>query len=241
MPRFTDMHCHFIYGVDDGAQSREDMYAMLDAAHRDGVTDLFATSHVTPGIKSFPYERYYRHLDMAQAYCDQKGYQLELYPGAEILYTPALLPYLQRGDLPSLNGSAYLLVEFVPNISLKELETALMEFENSSYTPILAHIERYQCLYQAKSAFKFKENYDIRYQVNCQTLIKGLSFFKNLTLKHWFSTGLIDFVSSDAHNTSRRPSLMTPAYEVLIGAYGQDYADDLMQGRDLVNLKRHAG
>ena len=27
-----DYHAHFVYGVDDGAQTREEMYAMLDAA-----------------------------------------------------------------------------------------------------------------------------------------------------------------------------------------------------------------
>ena len=32
MSGFTDYHAHFVYGVDDGAQTRDEMYAMLDAA-----------------------------------------------------------------------------------------------------------------------------------------------------------------------------------------------------------------
>ena len=32
MNGFTDYHAHFVYGVDDGAQTREEMYAMLNAA-----------------------------------------------------------------------------------------------------------------------------------------------------------------------------------------------------------------
>ena len=50
MSGFTDYHAHFVYGVDDGAQTREEMYAMLDAAASDGVRHLFATSHSTPGM-----------------------------------------------------------------------------------------------------------------------------------------------------------------------------------------------
>ena len=50
MSGFTDYHAHFVYGVDDGAQTREEMYAMLDAAAADGVRHLFATSHSTPGM-----------------------------------------------------------------------------------------------------------------------------------------------------------------------------------------------
>ena len=53
MSGFTDYHAHFVYGVDDGAQTREEMYAMLDAAAADGVRHLFASSHWTPGMEHF--------------------------------------------------------------------------------------------------------------------------------------------------------------------------------------------
>ena len=66
MSGFTDYHAHFIYGVDDGAQTREEMYAMLDAAAADGVRHLFATSHSTPGMERFPQEIYDRHLALAR-------------------------------------------------------------------------------------------------------------------------------------------------------------------------------
>ena len=45
------IHAHFVYGMDDGAKTREDMEAMLDAAYADGITSLVATPHMTPGIK----------------------------------------------------------------------------------------------------------------------------------------------------------------------------------------------
>ena len=89
MNGFTDYHAHFVYGVDDGAQTREEMYAMLDAAAADGVRHLFATSHSTPGMERFPQEVYDRHLALARAYCTQKGYDLKLEHGSELLYTPA--------------------------------------------------------------------------------------------------------------------------------------------------------
>lgn len=89
MSGFTDYHAHFVYGVDDGAQTREEMYAMLDAAAADGVRHLFATSHSTPGMEHFPQEVYDRHLAFARDYCAQKGYDLKLEHGSELLYTPA--------------------------------------------------------------------------------------------------------------------------------------------------------
>ena len=43
MKGFRDIHSHFVYGVDDGARTREDMEAMLDAAHADGIASLVST------------------------------------------------------------------------------------------------------------------------------------------------------------------------------------------------------
>ena len=85
MSGFTDYHAHFVYGVDDGARTREEMFAMLDAAAADGVTRLFATSHSTPGMEPFPRDVYQRHLDFARAYCAEKGYDLMLENGSEPL------------------------------------------------------------------------------------------------------------------------------------------------------------
>ena len=54
MRGFTDIHAHFVYGVDDGAKTPEDMYRMLDAANADGITCLFATPHATREFTLFP-------------------------------------------------------------------------------------------------------------------------------------------------------------------------------------------
>ena len=127
MSGFTDYHAHFVYGVDDGAQTREEMYAMLDAAAADGVRHLFATSHSTPGMERFPQEVYDRHLALARAYCTQKGYDLKLEHGSELLYTPATGYAAVQRQLLTLGDTGCVLLEFVPNITAKELETALQE------------------------------------------------------------------------------------------------------------------
>ena len=44
--RFSDIHSHFVYGMDDGAQTAQEMEAMLDAAAADGVGRLIATPHM---------------------------------------------------------------------------------------------------------------------------------------------------------------------------------------------------
>ena len=140
MNGFTDYHAHFVYGVDDGAQTREEMYAMLDAAAADGVRHLFATSHSTPGMERFPQEVYDRHLALARAYCTQKGYDLKLEHGSELLYTPAAGYAAVQRQLLTLGDTGWVLLEFVPNITAKELETALQEITGAGYRILLAHM-----------------------------------------------------------------------------------------------------
>ena len=159
MSGFTDYHAHFVYGVDDGAQTREEMYAMLDAAAADGVRHLFATSHSTPGMERFPQEVYDRHLALARAYCTQKGYDLKLEHGSELLYTPAAGYAAAQHQLLTLGDTDWVLLEFVPNITAKEMEAALREITGAGYRILVAHIERYPCLAQHGLLARLHEQY----------------------------------------------------------------------------------
>ncbi|MGN0779380.1 MAG: tyrosine-protein phosphatase [Aristaeellaceae bacterium] len=221
---FADIHAHFVYGMDDGAQTREDMEAMLDAAYADGITSLIATPHVTPGLRPFDSERYQRHLQQAQDYCIQQGYPITLYPGAELLYTPALAQYVVDHTLPSLAGTEQVLLEFSPSIALKELEGALDLLERRGYTPMLAHIERYACLLAGNTAEKVKANHDVLYQVNANTVLNERGFLTARKIRSWFRAGLVDHVASDAHNVRTRPFQLSKAYAALVSQYGEEEA-----------------
>lgn len=164
MEGFTDIHAHFLYGLDDGAKDHQEMEAMLDAAHADGIVNLFATPHVTPGIEPFCKVTIDDRLTEARSYCQKRDYQIRLYSGAEILYTPALEQYMTNHQLPSLGDEYHVLVEFVPNIEFVELEKAVLAFERYGYVPILAHVERYRCLYIGKRAEKLKRNHNVYLQ-----------------------------------------------------------------------------
>ena len=228
LPGLRDIHAHFIYGVDDGAQTVQDMRAMLDAAHENRTTALYATSHRTPGIHHFPEEQYGERLEEARAYCREKGYGLQLYPGAEILYTPALGNYLEHRPLRTLGDSDSVLLEFVPDVSLSEIEEAVSLVEGYGYRPILAHIERYGCLFSS-GVFRLKERHVVRYQVNCGTVLKGLGFFKTRHLRRWLREEVIDFISSDTHDTARRPDRMLQAWEALGKSCSRAYLGRLME------------
>lgn len=228
MTGFCDIHSHFIYGVDDGAKTRETMEAMLDAAYADGITSLFATPHVIPGVQPFDMEAYARHFDEACAYCQERNYAMALYAGAEIMYTPVLKDYVVDHRLPTLAGSDHVLMEFTPDITLQEMESAFDLMGRYGYITVLAHMERYACLFHKRAAAKVKKRHDVRYQVNANTILKKQSLIRSWYIHHWFQESLVDFVASDAHNVNTRPYQMKRAYTELERKYGQTYAGQLV-------------
>ena len=218
MSGFTDYHAHFVYGVDDGARTREEMFAMLDAAAADGVTRLFATSHSTPGMEPFPRDVYQRHLDFARAYCAEKGYDLMLESGSELLYTPAAAYAAAEHSLVTLGGTDWVLLEFVPDVAAAEVETALRQITGSGYRVLLAHIERYPRLARSGALPRLKEQYGIRCQVNAATVLEG-GFFQRRKLDRWLKDGLVDAISSDAHNCTTRASMLRRMVSLTSGGY----------------------
>ena len=220
MKGFTDIHAHFVYGVDDGARTRQDMEAMLDAAHADGVASLFATPHVTPGIRPFDDALFAVHLNEARAYCREKGYEMDLFPGAEILYTPALTSYAMERKLPTLGESNWVLLEFSPDIELQNMQNALTLMERGGYTTLIAHAERYHCLFKGSNAARIREQFDVRFQINANTVLNPPGFFRARRLRKWFHDGWVEAVASDAHDTQRRPFRMKKAYHALKESLG---------------------
>lgn len=110
-PEFVDIHHHFLFGVDDGTGTQDMMYAMLDAAYRDGIRTVFATPHVRPGVCAFERTLCRERLCLARQYCRDKGYLLHVLEGTEVLLTASAVSALSGGRIPTLNGTNYVLVE----------------------------------------------------------------------------------------------------------------------------------
>lgn len=231
MERVTDIHQHLVYGMDDGAQSREDMFAMLRRAADEGIGRIVATPHAVPGVEPFNREDYYRRLDEADDYCRQNGLDIELEEGAEILYTDQTCRFLQEGLVPTLAQSDFVLVEFSPDVPFERLYGALERLAQGGFLPVVAHVERYRCLtMRPANALRVKDSLQVYFQVNCASVLDGCGFWANRFLRKMFEHGMIDAVATDAHNVSSRPARMKAARAALARQYGEDYASRLTDG-----------
>lgn len=225
---FADIHHHLLYGLDDGAETEEQMYQMLTAAAEDGTRYLAATPHISLGFCPFPMEKYTERLNKAQRWCIDNDNGIVLYSGAEILYSDGIVNVLQNGEIPTLGKTRSILVEFLPDISGEKLENAVRKLSNKGFLPVLAHVERYACLHRLELAEKLRELYPVKLQVNASTAAcGGKGIRQKIWLKKMLYRGLVDLIASDAHSTGTRRTQMTQAYACLEKNVGAEAADHL--------------
>ncbi|MBR4615229.1 MAG: hypothetical protein IKO55_06450 [Kiritimatiellae bacterium] len=227
---FVDMHHHFVYGIDDGAQTREDMKNMLLAAYQNGAEEIVATPHATPGREPFRGECFLNHLREANQICSEEGLKLKLHTGCEILYTDDTVRLLESGDIPTLADTGYVLVEFLPQDSYERLRHAARTLGNVGYQPIFAHIERYECLRKGSHLAELHEDYQVIMQVNASTFLRA-GFFERRWLDQLMRKGYVDLVSSDAHSVNTRRFRMHECFDLLKKHYGAEAAQELCHDR----------
>lgn len=228
MEGFVDLHSHILPGIDDGSESLEMTVEMLKIAWEEGIRAMIATPHYREGRLETPTEQllglYHQVVQEAQ----KIDPSFQIYLGNELYNSYNLAEHLETDRAHTLNGTRYVLVEFSPSKSFSEMRTAFRNLQMSGYRPILAHVERYECMVEDENRVGELINAGVYIQLNASSVVSdhGLrgfrlrSFARNL-LKH----GEVHFLGTDAHNTRERAPRMRECMSYVEKKYGSEYAE----------------
>lgn len=138
---YIDLHTHILPGLDDGPADLDSAIALARDMSARGFDKVVATPHCFEGNPS-P-ETIEKQLQLLTKELARCGVPLEILPGAEHTPDPYLVRRLQAGELLTLNGSRYILLE-LPALQPLPAYTAELIFELRvrGYHPVLAHPER---------------------------------------------------------------------------------------------------
>lgn len=227
MPVFADIHNHSLYGVDDGAQTREESEAMIAAAYAEGVRFLCLTPHHHASYYMVDPVLLRARFSELAAWAEARFPDLKLFLGNEVFgYSEGLLA-VQSGAAFTLAGTSTVLFEFQDNVRFEYIRDRAVAAQTLGYTVVLAHAERYGCLYQDIRRVEELVRRRIHIQINASSLTKRLAFRKRRFLKTLLQKELISIVASDAHNISNRPPALLSAYAFISKHYGEEMADRL--------------
>ena len=138
------------------------------------------------------------------------------------------------GEIHSLANSRYVLVEFKYGIHPKDLENAIYNITTSGKIPVIAHIERYECLEKNIKLIEKLIEHGVKIQVNAESVLKPKLFgdkhkkYKQRA-KYFLEKDIVDIISSDAHNLDTRKPYMKEAYDVILKKYGEGKAKLLFE------------
>lgn len=206
-----DMHCHVLPGVDDGSSNADETRELLQMAWNQGVKTIIATPHFSHHTDIGKLKE---RLQLTKEIAKKIDPSYEIYLGQEILYFEEIVDWLDRKKALTLAASRYVLVEFQPGDKFIKLQRAVRELVIAGYLPVIAHVERYQCLREAGRTSELIEN-GAYLQVNSSTVCGGFFDRDARWCRNEIAKGRIHFVASDMHDPKHRPPYMSGAYQKL--------------------------
>lgn len=227
MRGWTDIHHHLLWGIDDGPRTFGETCKMICKAVDEGVGCIVATPHTRIGATQKEQSLYQRRLKEAQEYVYARSLPLKILPGAEIFYDSMTTSMLTRSTVPRLGGGWYALVEFHPKVSLEWIRWAAIHLANSGASMVLAHAERYRCLWLGKHLERLKEECHIQIQINADIILNP----RNMLMRRWVNLGIMngwfDLVASDAHDSTVRPCNLGKCAAFIEKEWGKETAHRL--------------
>lgn len=227
---YVDVHTHVLPGLDDGAQDMRQSLEMLRIAAAEGITDIIATPHYKRGRFRGDRKEINKKLELLREAAGNEGLQISIYPGTEIYYHSELEGKLERGEICTLNHTDHVLVEFSPFENYSYIRNAAEDILSMGYCPVLAHVERYQCLLKDVDKVRELKEMGCDIQVNAASVVGNGGFAVKRFIRKILKQELADYVGTDAHNTEGRKPAMKKCAEILCRKYGSKYAEAVLEG-----------
>lgn len=238
MDRLVDTHCHILPEVDDGARNMEETRQMLQEAYEDGIRYIIATPHHHPrrGRKSPKQLR--RQLKLVREEAAQVSDELRIYLGTEIYFGQDIPERLREEGILTMNKTRYVLVEFSPGDSFVHICQGIQQIQMKGYEVILAHIERYRCMYKNLENAEHLKHMGVQIQVNADSITGESGWKAKRFVRRLLDEGLVFCVGTDAHDPKRRPPRMKKAAEYVEKMCGEDYARRIFFSNPRIMLRK---
>ena len=217
----TDVHSHFIPGIDDGAPHLEASIELLTAMAELGYRKVITTPHsMADGYKNTP-EIILGGLEKLRAEVRRQGVNIEVEAAAEYYLDHELEQRVVKKEVLTF-GDRLLLFE-LPFISEPAiLLNVIFQMQTQGYRPVLAHPERYGFWYNDFSKYEKLKERGVFFQLNLVALSGAYGPQTKQIAERLIDAGYYELIGSDCHNMNHiqaiRNTLTRPYLHKLIGS-----------------------
>ncbi len=234
---YIDIHSHILPGIDDGAADMTEALAMAEAAYSEGIRAIIATPHY--GVMNPDFDRSKAEQVFRETYSEIKKRwpDMLMVLGNEVFYSSSCIEALQTGKAMTLSNTNYVLVEFYPDVSFREIEIGMRNLLNAGYIPVLAHIERYMCLEKELDLVDELIEMGVYIQVNGRSFLRKRFDRRGSWCRTLLKNGMIHFVATDSHNDGSRRPVMEAVVEKMCSIADEDEVYDIVFRNGIKLLK----
>lgn len=216
-----DIHCHILYGIDDGARTKQEAIDLLKQQKELGFNEIVLTPHY---IENTEFEATIEKKEELIKELEEET-DVKLYIGNEVYFSDKTINLLDK--VSTLNNSKYLLIELPMSSKIKDLEEMIFDLTVNKIVPIIAHPERYSYVQDDIKYLDHLKELGVLFQVNYGSLIGKYGKKCEKTAKKLLKKNYISFMGTDIHRIDR-PIDMEKALNVLKKVVKkQEIVDDL--------------
>nr|WP_294659836.1 CpsB/CapC family capsule biosynthesis tyrosine phosphatase [uncultured Blautia sp.] len=221
-----DMHCHIVPAVDDGAQSVKEAFNMLQMEYEQGVRKIIVTPHFRKAMFETPSEVIKKHFLVLRRLTEKIGPDFKVFLGCEFHANVEMMDYLRSDRVYLMAGSKYVLTEFSASTEERYIKDRLYAMLSNGYKPIIAHIERYNCM-RDLDLVESLLNMGACMQINADSVIGKNGHGTKKYCGKLLEEGLVQYIGSDCHGTKHRVTRIGDAYAYVSKKMGQSAADEI--------------
>ncbi len=218
----VDLHCHIIPGVDDGATHEAESLRMLRIAEEEGIGIVAATPHA----HHCSGERIPPKVARLNELATEAGLAVRVVVGQEVRLAADLVARHRAGQLATLNGGHYLLLELPLSGSWPTyLRQMIDQLQALGLRPILAHAERYGDIQRDPAPLRELIACGVPIQVNAGSLVGPAERAARPAVERLLREGLVHLIASDAHDDRWQPPRLRAALARAAEIAGTAHAD----------------
>jgi len=193
----TDVHSHFIPGIDDGSPDMETSISLIKKMQELGYSKVITTPHVMSDFYQNSSETILKSLADVRLELKLQNINMEIDAAAEYYIDFEFEQKIGKEKFLTF-GDNYILVELSFMQAPKNLFDAIFKLQLEDYKVVLAHPERYRYYNQ--------EDYDnlisrgVLLQINLLSLIEYYSTPIQKKTEQLIANNQVSFIGTDCHN-----------------------------------------
>ena len=195
----TDIHCHILPGIDDGAPDADYGAELVMRMSAWGLSRIIATPHVVGEVYENTPESISAALTRLQESMHAKGIPTTVQSAAEHRLDDLFSRNIIADTLISHPGK-HVLIENSFMQEARDIDSIVIRLTNRGYIPIMAHPERFVYYHSANLKRYFElHRLGVRFQVNLLSIAGRYGSEPRHVAERLIEAGIVDFFGTDVH------------------------------------------